>query len=944
MTDFFPPMEFLSLEDMSDLNGWTTASSKKPRKTTKTTETIKSDFQFEFSRIHHEDAMLLLEDGSVSENFLSVQVPEYTGTGQTVIIREEYKDTLQGVIKKLNKLNRVLKNPEHHQAYCDVIKSFIDKMSVDYTTKQIFMLEWVTGTGKTVNGTLLSLLHAINMDKQLIIIVPNTRLSKEMSVATEIENMLDGVINKELILNTTSSNTYKDKFYRVIISTPRDLKKVMNKITKKCIVFADEIDFYVNDENAIMKTLFDPESSQSVINIREKYAEILRTFNEKRRLINEKNKITQEIAMFDALVEAKRLKQTDPAAAKAIIDVFDQKEIKKLALVCNQDKEYINKIKMSLEKIEQNIEPIKKNILFVLGTIKQFYIPLINPTYNPGEQVKQQFTKLNYVFDEENLSECIRALEKMYRYINCEQVVINGIPELKISEPRREITDLDNFCSFYYNVQPTIMVCASATMKVPYMGYFTPEQVVSNYMTAEKTVFTFNHIVSPIKVSLINFSSYQTVDRITGCTEERDEKYKRWADIFSAKVDFYLKQCRPFLQGRTLIQCKGPSIYNGKLKESQKDFIEVALTKDYLSTGKRFTSDPDYYNDESYDTIINTVDESTALRGLNFRVQGVVMFEVGNHLNIKNLLQAIRVGRMCYDIDEEMNVIIFYRGYKPSEQGSSETAVVESFATILEEQGCSINRIVLDESNVPDRQSSPRTEWSRNLFTETPVEPVSNPQTDLSPIIRANRPVVCACTKYNCTFPHVKHCLGLLEKNGINIPQITRQLENYPCFVPKETRMRVGLNACHYYSTGKIIKVECKNVGSCTKVHYFEESNRLYYYTAETRDKTPIHMFCKNAYTDTFRCTSHHSSCARITVPDVNHVHDCQLPHCEEYSKLHVSYFRTERRDTKKHVWCVPPPSTTQQRTFTPRVATHSVASDERINELFDVLNKIRST
>jgi hypothetical protein len=877
--------------------------------------------------------MLVFEDDAVQEsNFISVNVPEYTGTGQRVIVREEIKETVNGVISKLNTLNRILKNPEHHQAYSDVVKSFIDKMSVDYATKQIFMLEWVTGTGKTVNGTLLSLLHAINMDKQLVIIVPNTKLNKEMSVASEIEKMLDGVINKSLILNTTSGNTYKDKFYRIIIATPRDLKKVMNKITKKCVVFADEIDFYVNDEYAIMKTLFDSESVQSVANTTEKYNEILRFFTDEKRKITKKNKYETELEMYQGLVEAKKLKTTNPAEASKIMSKYDITEVKKFMSVCN--KEYIDTIKVSLANITSEIEMIKQKIISVIGTLN-FYVQLINPKYIPGEQVKQQFGKLNYVFDENNLNMCVSTLETIYRFIDGQNVSISNVVDLKISEQPKEITDLDYFCSFYYNVQPSVMVCASATMNVPLMGYFTPDQVISNYMTAEKTVFTFNHIVSPIKVSLINFSSPEAVDRITGCTKKRQNK--AWADIFSAKVDFYLNQCRPFLSGRTLIQCKGPSIQNGKLAESQKDYIETALIEEYKNTGRRFTSDPDYYNEESYDTIINTVDESTALRGLNFRVQGVVMFEVGNHLNIKNLLQAIRVGRMCYEIDEEMNVIIFYRGYKGSANGTTEEPVVNSFATILEEQGCSIERIVLDEYNTPDRQTTPRVNWSRNFFTDTPHTQVFNPQQDISPIIRANRPVVCACTKRNCSFPHVKHCLGILEKNGTNVQEIQRQLHNYPCFVPKETRMRVGLNPCHYYSQGRNVKIECKNVSSCSKVHYFEQEDRLFYYTAETTDKTPLHVFCKNAYTDTFRCTSHHSTCSRITVPDANHIHDCQLPHCEEFSRLHIGFMRTERKSEQKtHSW-----KTTQQRVVqqTPRTS-----SEDRITELFDKLMQIRST
>lgn len=940
-------MEFLSPEDLSELKGWTTVSPKKPCKTTKkTVKTATTEFKFEFSRINHEDAMLLLENSQMTEaNFISVPVPKYTGMGQTVIVREDIKETTTGLINKLNSLDRVLKNPDHHDKYREVVKSFIDKVSVDYSTKQICMLDWITGTGKTVNGTLLSLLHAINMDKQLVIIIPSTKLSNEMSIASEIKQMLETVIDPSLIFNVQENNIKKDKFYRVIISTPRMLTRIINKITKQCIVFADEVDAYVNDENAIMKSLYDETSSQSMTRTLQKYNEILTFFTTERQRISQKNKYMYEIEMFNAMVEAKKLKEVNPIEASKLIANFNMEDIKNIASVCKKDPEYIKKITQFVDNVTGMFSKFQQKIECVIGNL-QFYLQLIKPRYIEGQNVKQEFTKLNYVFDEENLNMCITTLENINRYMNREKINVGTLVSLQFRETRRDTSELDQFCSFYYNVQPSIMICASATMNVQLMGYYTPTEIISTYIDSEKTTFSFKHFVSPIKINIVNFSNPDTVDRITGCTTKRENK--GWADIYSAKVNFYLEQCRPFLQGRTLIQCKGPSVRDDKLAVSQKDFIETALIEEYKNSGRMFTSDPDFYNDLSYDTIINTVDEATGLRGLNFRVNGVVMFEVGNKLNIKNLLQAIRVGRMCYEIEEEMNVIIFYRGYKSTQEGTTEEEVVSSFASILQEQGCAINRIKLDEFNTPDRQNVPQAEWSRNFFTSGVEETKSElatklareQNTDLTPIIRANRPVVCACTRNRCSFPHVRHCLGLLEKNGVCVEEIKRQLDNYPLFVPKETRLTVNIQKC-MDNFRTVHKIECKNVASCKKLHYFEEDGKIYKYTTENTNKTPIHIFCKNAYSELFSCTSHHSTCTRITVPDSNHIHDCQLPHCEEYSRLRIFTYvpqeRTEQKQSKMHVW-------NMMRVEESSAREEFETTEQRIERLFSELNQIRST
>jgi hypothetical protein len=323
--------------------------------------------------------------------------------------------------------------------------------------------------------------------------------------------------------------------------------------------------------------------------------------------------------------------------------------------------------------------------------------------------------------------------------------------------------------------------------------------------------------------------------------------------------------------------------------------------------GITYTDDPAFFNDERYQVILSTVDEAERLRGLNFRVTFVVLCEMGNISNARNLLQAIRAGRMCYNIEKIMRVFIFWRGFQY--QVGTEKQAAENIKEILEEIGYETRDICITHN--PDQKSSQvelvdvpnrllhgqsQAPWSNNIFTKgeyVPFVKKATSQEYANMINQANRPAVCACNRPQCKYLHVRHVLGMLTNIlGVSrgrIDYIIRELETYPRFIPLECRLRSGFQPCREYSYGNYKPSRCDNLASCKKAHYYEIIQKangktvisyLPYQSAFGQTRVPLHLHCTRAFRETCH-SSEGRACSIPIIPGTQHSHDCHLPHCE---------------------------------------------------------------
>jgi hypothetical protein len=972
--------EFMNLLTSSD-NGWTDVI-KKPKKEKKRVEELvdKRVENIPIIDIEHEDLedyeipKIEMSTGNHSET-TTVHVPGFTGDGQEITVYKNRLELLEPIFKRLEKLNRVLRNPEHQVAYREVIKRFIKKMTEEYepTKTDICLLKFVTGTGKTTIGVLMALVRALNYDEQLVVIVPRTELSKQMSISTEVMKVIGDLLPENQILNLAAKQYIrKEMSYRVIICNPDNLSYVLKHqlIKKKCTIVADEADFYLNDEAAITKTLFTPTSPQYVLTVQNQYEEIMAWYKQNVPFLKENKIITEWYEVIKTLVNIENLsKDSIKENKKKAKTIFVELRAVKGSIIDAIVKKYGTDVSKAYTAIKEKYDTYKNKCDRIISKIKvvddelKRYIDLMDPFYEEGKEVRQPFTKLRYIIDVSVMRDCRRFLFSLLNLINgCDVKII--FADIKFGDLPTYITELDKFCSFFMKVKPTMLVAASATLNVPLMGWYTPIEVINRYLPPQNepwTVLDFNHIVSPIKVHLINFSSPEIVDRITG-EDDSKRKEKYWADLFSAKVAFYLEMCRLHLNGnngRDLVQHKGSTLdrMTKKPAPSQGDYIVEALIDEYRKTGKLFTNDPNFYNDSDYDTILSNVDEATALRGLNFRVEKVIMFETGNYSNIKNLLQAIRVGRMCYNIEEEMHVVVMYRGYQSSVNGTTEVSVANKFADILEKQGCNINLITLNKDNTPCRsQANPRAPWPVNVFTGEPLDvsisqdPLSSvPERDLAPIIKANRPLVCACARKNCNLLHVVHYLnGEGQLRAIlkpsEIEKITKHLALYPGFVPACCRLRSTCMVCPDFKRSSLQTVRCENFSQCKKAHYYRHASGELFQDPENESSVPVHIHCKRALTNAFPCNGRDGlRCSRRLVgEESNHQHDCQLAHCEEGSDI----FNIPRiKKQVKKAWAQAPVKTNawasveQPKQEVPVVNTKPTITE--LNAMIDRMNEL---
>lgn len=873
----------------------------------------------------------IISSTGISSNKETVVIPNFVGGGASISYYSGMRALIAPLLEKLSTLDRVLKNEEHQNAYHDNVVGFINTMTNEpTTTSHICMLDFQTGTGKTTIGTIISLLRVLNYDEQLVVIVPSIMANKKMSVASVVADVLTGLIDKAQVLNIAlDEKPNTSQFYRVIISTPKMLDRVGTFITKRCTIFADELDFYINDKDVIIKTLLDDKAEMSFSNIEKKYNNIRAVYSNEFNSVQFKK--DRSILACVTLIFALNEDQSNQVLKLQLSKKLKSAECVEFATKLSQDykdkvlrKAFLEQCRATLTQRVNAVISVLESHINDVRTAFYFYLRLLSPDRYSDNYDKQPFNSLQYVINENNILECISYMDGVRDNINNIERTVKFV-KFNYGELYQRNYELDKFCGFYQNINPSMMVCSSATLNVGYMGWYPPNEIIKMYLSPEHLIeYNFKHITSPIDVFMVNIASVDVVDRITGDDSSRRQIYGH-ADIFSAKALLVSEVCCPIMKEtegsikpRILIQCKGRSLNpkTGEIQLSQHDIIEEALTTRYYETGEKFTSDPTYYNDTEFGTIISTIEETDGLRGLNFPVTDVIMCEVGNMMNIRSLLQALRIGRMCYAIDETMRVVVFYRGYKCTDYGDTEEAVATKFANILSEKGCNIRNITLNRENTPDRRFNTKAPWTTNIFTgEEFVAPPSmeiDITRDITPINNANRPLVCACVRPNCHFLHVGHYIDSIKIREQlaprHITRIKKAYDTYKGYVPACMRLRESsCPKCYHYKVGQIQTEACV-INGCSKLHYTQDENGIQVYNGSG---TPLHLFCKKAKTDAFCCNALTGGrCRRRVVDSHEHTHDCQYAHCEEDEINWVSNINKKQVVGKTHKWQDVSPST----------------------------------
>ena len=866
-----------------------------------------------------------------SNEFSTIAIPQFApscnGDGQIFSfpkqLKKETKKTIISIIESFSKLDRELKNPEHREAYHNLVADAIRGiLQLDTSVFNIFAFDWVLGMGKTSIGVRLATIKAMIDGSQLVIVVPNTQLSKEQSIAHFIgEDILKDTVS---IANIALGERVDFRqHYQVIITTltHHNTECVKRLIRGPTIVFADEVDVYVNDTFAVLEEISNLQSPQSLTKIVELYGEIEKDVAWFKAICVPKMEAINKLKPFAEYASVSVSSTTTAAlkeqAKKRLISLVTEDVVRKTLgnykALGKSAGNFITDLKVLEDEFSpetmlgRKINNIKNRILHVLKNLT-FYRELVEPSeeeFQRTKKIRGSYPELEYSLDVNVIKSCIEYVKTARLFIDNggNDIKLNSNPpKLSLTLPSFHNNLLDVFFSLKQEVSAKVMIIASATLCIEGRGWYSPLSLLQRYFpNTSINVSSFKKIVSPTLVDFINFASEEAVHRIVGVKNKQ-------ADIWTAKANVVIEQILQLLEpgDRLLIQGKRASVSKkGEASDSQMGYIATALRL----AGITYTDDPAHFNDERFQVILSTVDEAERLRGLNFRVTFVVLCEMGNVSNARNLLQAIRAGRMCYNIEKVMRVFIMWRGFQYIK--GTEKQACENVRSILEETGYDTRDIYLTHASpraddrkidfieVPNRllHGQSNAPWSCNIFTKEHYIPFVRKtvtQEYKNMINTTNRPAVCACNRQQCSYLHVRNVLGMLS-NVFNVSKdrinyILRELENYPRFIPLECRLRPGFQPCREYSLGNFKTTTCDNVSTCRKQHYYEivqedafgKSIKSYlpYQNVFGQVRTPLHLHCSRALRE--QCYSSEGRACNIPIiPGTKHDHDCNLPHCE---------------------------------------------------------------